>query len=154
MNEQEAIRLANTYSEKAGYAIAGLRANVVDPADRDHEIIFEVGSSDDQNTGEKHRVFVGGTGRFIGIRLADGTNPTCINPESLNRVKGEEITTSATRYLEAHDVDVELLRPVLLERPGLIEVWYQEDTDENLLGGWHTVFLLDNGDLLHIQKDQ
>lgn len=43
MESEQAIELANAFSEKNGYSTDGLRANVESPADREFEAVFSGG---------------------------------------------------------------------------------------------------------------
>ena len=153
-NETTLIELANAHSVAAGYSVEGLRANVVNPADRECEVVFVAAADDREGAAVAHRVFVDSFGYFVGYLLADGTRPARAAELSLRQVKGDDVVSAATRYLQAHGVDTSVFEPRLVDPPQFVAVWYELDTDEDMFGGWHTVFMLESGELIGVQEDQ
>ena len=153
-NETRLIELADAYSVAAGYSVEGLRANVVNPADRECEFVFSEADGSALGSTAEYRVFMGEFGHFIGCLLSDGSRPERAAGSLLKRDYEKSMEDSAAQYLEAHGVDTTNLEPRLVANVEFVKVWYRLDTDEDMFGGWHTVFMLESGELIGVQEDQ
>lgn len=152
MDNKTAIQIANGHIVGEGLSTEGLKANVVNPADREFEVAFIEETDGDEQT--EHSVFIGPYGGFLGLRLADGFEPTTAPEAELQRDYDEDKIQAATRYLKAHGVDTSGLQSRLVDPPRLVTVWYEEDTDVDKMGGWYTVFMLQSGTVVGLQFDQ
>ena len=129
----------------------GLVANVEAPANREFEVVFTSPPNSDRDT--THRVFIGPYGNFLGVRLGASQSASGAEPKLLEHDWDEAPIDAAACYLRAHGVSSDGLVGEVLEAPGFMKVWYAPD-DEDVLGGWHTVFIDGSGELISIQKDQ
>jgi len=143
MNDQTAVEVANAHLVSAGLAIDGMTPVVENPASHEVEVAFTSTTEDDLvEVAPPHRVFMSQEGEFLGLVLADGSQPACTSASDLVRVKGEEPIEAAPRYLQAHGVDTLNLVGRVVDPTQLVCVWYKEG---EMFGGGFEVYMTECG---------
>lgn len=152
MKETEAIAIAEAHLASQWRELGRYVARVAAGPRPEIEVVFHDPSAPDRGN---YRVFLTQFGEFLGLVAPDGSCPKYAEPKAVERVRGESATEAASRYLAAHQIDGEGLVADQLDETSLTLVWYELDTDEEVMGGGGPeVFITEPGTVIRVWETQ